>query len=234
MDYRTTCVRSKPSPQNHARVGHPVGLREFRGEVHPDQPQRGLLLERCGRREPQGGAGPLISDDQPHVRSARSKPSAPLRLRKGRASARDRLEYCELDDRAAEVLGHYLRQDSCQLVGLSIAHNVVRDTGLAALAAGLQHATLQSLDLSFNGLKRVEPLAHALKSQKTLTSLNLSMNGIEDVAPLVQVVQVNHSLRSCCLLWNMLADGRELAAAGARRRSQARTAAQRWHSVVAS
>jgi hypothetical protein len=76
-----------------------------------------------------------------------------------------RLEYCDLGDRAAKAIAAWLsRPDGCQLTTLNLSHNLLRDDGLAVLAGSLEHIALQSLDLSFNGVQRLDPLAHALQT----------------------------------------------------------------------
>ena len=124
-----------------------------------------------------------------------------------------------MGDRGAEVLADFLsRPDGCILSSLSLAHTRLRDRGLAALASGLDKAPLKRLDLSFNGIQDVNPLAIAVRRHLTLTYLNLEMNGIEDISELALAIGANSSLSWCSLLWNKFDEAAPLATAFASRR----------------
>ncbi len=84
----------------------------------------------------------------------------------------------------AEVLGRYLKEESCEITSLSLEWNQLGSAGASVLA-------------------------NALAANTSVTQLDLRNNNIKDegVIAITKALQVNQSLRSLDMRWNQITDG---------------------------
>ena len=118
------------------------------------------------------------------------------------------VEFINIDDEAAKILGEYLHDDSV-IEDLDLNSNYISDVGVEYLAAALYYnKTLTCLDLGSNELSDggAEALAQALMSNTTLKRLGLNSNKIGDsgAKALAEALESNTTLENLNLYNNKI------------------------------